>query len=392
MNILSADSWVNATQAALCEAIADTNPADRYAAAVKFLEASGTSQAIQFAETNEVAPHLFHALSHGESKAQISHLKTAHDETAATISEYLNELDRVGDLLDSADIAMVALKNAGIARGLYPCAGCCPMGDLDVLVDPRHFRNAHQVLVDDGFQFEFRSPFESAELDEAELGGGSEYWKLLPSGKKLWFELQWRPVAGRWIRPDQEPAAADLISRSVPIEGSVVRMLSPEDNLLQVALHTAKHTYVRAPGFRLHTDVDRIVRRQDVNWSSFVDFATAINVKTAVYFSLAIPKAIFGTPIPEDVLNDLRPGTAKANYMHRWLRNVDLFGPLESKFSKLEYIQFNALLYDTIGGLARGVFPDSKWMKQRYEFENGFLLPWYHARRIGELLFRRSRT
>jgi len=376
----------------LCLAIADTSPDERYAAAVKFMEAAGESKAIQFAETNEVGPHLYHALNHGESKSDLSRLKAAHDGTEATISEYLSELDRVGELLHDADIRMVALKNAGIARGLYPCAGCCPMGDLDVLVDPRHFREAHQILVDDGFQFEFRSPFESAELDEAELGGGSEYWKLLPSGKKLWFELQWRPVAGRWIRPDQEPAAADLISRSVPIEGSVVRMLSPVDNLIQVALHTAKHTYVRAPGFRLHTDVDRIVRRQDVDWSEFVDCARKINVKTAVYFSLAIPKAIFGTPIPQEALDALRPSSVKVNYMHRWLRNVDLFGPLESKFSKLEYILFNALLYDSIGGLARGVVPDAKWMKQRYEFENGFLLPWYHAKRIGELLFRRSKT
>ena len=101
------------------------------------------------------------------------------------------------------------------------------MGDLDVLVDPRHFRAAHQVLVEDGFEFEFRSPFESAEIDEAELGGGSEYWKKLPSGEKLWFELQWRPVAGRWIRPDQEPKASELVERSVAIEGSVVRMLAP---------------------------------------------------------------------------------------------------------------------------------------------------------------------
>jgi len=56
-------------------------------------------------------------------------------------------------------------------------------------------------------------------------------------------------VAGRWIRPDQEPGAEELLARSISIPGSAARLLAPEDNLLQIALHTAKHSYVRAPGF-----------------------------------------------------------------------------------------------------------------------------------------------
>ena len=52
----------------------------------------------------------------------------------------------------------------------------------------------------------------------------------------------------------------DLIDRSQQIEGTSLRILSPEDNLLQVCLHTAKHSYVRSPGFRLHLDVDQLFR------------------------------------------------------------------------------------------------------------------------------------
>ena len=54
---------------------------------------------------------------------------------------------------------------------------------------------------------------------------------------------------------------------SLEVNGSNVRILAPEDNLLQVALHTAKHSYVRAPGFRLHSDVDRVVRFQSIDWN-----------------------------------------------------------------------------------------------------------------------------
>ena len=58
--------------------------------------------------------------------------------------------------------------------------------------------------------------------------------------------------------------------------------------MLQVALHTAKHSYVRAPGFRLHVDVDRIVSTQNIDWKIFENMVCKLRVKTAVYISLAM--------------------------------------------------------------------------------------------------------
>lgn len=401
MNANCATDWVTHAQSLLCKAVADLPHAERHQAAIAFLDDFPRENVLDFVDDNQVAPHLYHALaSHEESGALppplhdevFSRLHTLHAATHRRISEYLSELDRIAEQLATSDIPMLALKNAGIARGLHQCPGCNPMGDLDVLVSPHDFRAAHQILVENDYQFAFRSPLEKAELDEAALGGGSEYWKTLPSGEKLWFELQWRPVAGRWIRPDQEPKAADLIARSVPIDGTAVRMLSPVDNLLQVALHTAKHTYVRAPGFRLHTDVDRIVRRQPIDWDKFVIAVQQIQVQTAVFFSLLIPFAIFRTPIPEAVLKQLAPHPLKTRRMHQWLRKASLFGPDDHKFSRMGYLLFNALLYDSVAGLGRAVFPNSQWMKERYQFNNLLLLPWFHGKRIKELLFRRSRT
>ena len=46
------------------------------------------------------------------------------------------------------------------------------VNDLDVLVAQRHFRRAHELLLDEDYAFEFRSPLEKATLDAAESGGG----------------------------------------------------------------------------------------------------------------------------------------------------------------------------------------------------------------------------
>lgn len=360
---------------------------------VDLYEQVGDALLWQMAQKNRVPPLVAHALQECPKLAEVpEHWSQAHEKTDNRISAYLVELDRIADLLADQGILLVALKNGGIARGLYPCPGCCPMGDLDVLVEKRHFRQAHQVLLAEGYHFEFRSPLEEAELEAAEKSGGAEYWKILPSGEKLWLEMQWRPVAGRWIRPDQEPLAEELMARSVPIPGTAVRLLSPEDNLLQVALHTAKHSYVRAPGFRLHLDVDRIVRRQPIDWDLFLGRVLALQVKAAVYFSLAIPKALFETPIPEEVLARLKPAAWKERLISRWLQRAGLFNPDEQKFSRVGYILFTALLYDDLGGLWRGIFPDRSWMRERYDFHSNLLLPYYHFRRLADLMLHRVST
>ena len=367
--------------------------ADSGGGARELIATVGDEEAFKMAHENQVASHVAHALMADRGHDNVpAHWQMAHKKTDERISAYMVELDRIAALLDKEGIPLVALKNAGIARGIYDCLGCCPMGDLDVLVERRHFCRAHQILTDDGYHFEFRSPLEEAGLEVAEKSGGAEYWKILSNGEKLWFELQWRPVAGRWIRPDQEPSAEDLMARSVPIAGTVVRLLSPEDNLIQVSLHTAKHTYVRAPGFRLHTDVDRIVRRQPLDWDLFLKRMQELEVKTAVYFSLAIPKAIFQTPVPDEVLERLKPSKWKEQLITKWLQSAGLFNPDKKKFGRLGYVLFTSLLHDDLSGLWRGMFPNRRWMRDRYGFTNNLLLPYYHLRRIADLIVRRAST
>jgi hypothetical protein len=314
----------------------------------------------------------------------------AFEEIDLRIGSYMQELDKASKLLSDNNIEMIALKNSGITRGLYTHYGASPMGDIDVLVRKQDFRKAHKVLVDHGYVLKFRSPLEEEDIEKAEQGGGAEYAVKLPNGDNLWFELQWRPVAGRWIRPDQEPSADELMERSVSIKNSSVKLLAPEDNLLQVCLHTAKHSYVRAPGFRLHTDVDRIVRECDINWEVFTKRVISLEVKTATFFSLALASDLLDTPVPDYVIARLSPGKWKVNVISKWLQSVGLFDSDGKKWSRMGYIIFVSLLYDSFFGFVRGVIPDSTWMKQRYGFSSSLLLPFYHIYRLIDLVWKRT--
>jgi hypothetical protein len=357
------------------------------------IETLGTEQAYKLAQRNDVACIVGHAADCGTLASELAApFALAHAQTLQRIARYMTRLDHIAETLAGLGIPLVALKNAGIARGIQGCYGCCPMGDVDVLVRRSDFREAHRVLMELGYQFEFRSPLEMADTDEAERSGGTEYWMPDEGEERFWLELQWRPVAGRWIRPDQEPKGDALIDRSVSIEGSHVRLLAPEDNLLQVALHTAKHTYVRAPGFRLHTDVDRIVTKQSIQWDTFVSRVAELQVRTPAYFSLLLSARLLGSAIPENVLAELKVGDARCRWIARQLNRVGLLDPDAPKFRRWQYLAFNAALYDDLSGLWRAVFPGVEWMQQRYGTRSAWLLPWGYARRACDLLVRRVRT
>ncbi len=308
---------------------------------------------LDFAERNRVGPLVAHALlrllpSEHPVRARA---EAVHEASARRMRVLLGAADRIAEALAERGIRTVALKNAGIARGLHSCIACCPMGDVDLLVPRGRYEEAHHIVQQLGFRFDSRAPqVEPAVLEQVLRGGGGEYVADI-DGETVWIELQWRSVAGRWIRPEQEPDGELLVERSVPIDGSALRLLAPADNLLQVALHTAKHSYVRAPGLRLHTDVDRLVHRQRPDWGRLVERAQRTEIRIPVYFSLAMAQALLGTPIPERVLAELAPPRWKREAVLAMVRRADVFEPDEHKFSRPEMMIFHALLYDDAAGL-----------------------------------------
>lgn len=342
------------------------------------------------AHRDEVATHLAYKVKKYNGNLTQKWLDD-YTKVDVEITNLLSELERVAKRLQQDNIRIVALKNAGITTGIYKVPSCSPMGDIDLLVSTNDFHKAHEILISDlGYTFEFRSDLEDEDLEEAFKSGGTEYCKDV-NGYKVWLELQWRPVAGRWIQPHNEPNGNELIARAIPIENSSVHLLSPEDNLLQVCLHTAKHSYCRAPGFRLHSDVDRIVRFTDINWTAFVEQVKKMKLKTAVYYSLIIPRDILETPIPVKVIQQLRPGFVQRMNIERLLNKAGLFNQNKKKFSKVGYIIFNMSLYDSLGEVLTAIFPPSKVMKKRYEFSTNILLPYYHFKRIISLVLKRAK-
>ena len=344
----------------------------------------------QHAQEDEVASHIAYILKSSKLK-YASFWDKVYIDTDHFITVLMDVLEEVASKLKENKIDIVALKNAGIAKAIFKNNACSPMGDLDLLVRSKDFRKAHEIILNDlDFTFKFRSEFEEEDLEEAFRGGGTEYYKIV-DGHKVWLELQWRPIAGRWIQPHNEPNGDELMNGSIEIENSDVRILSPEDNLLQVALHTAKHSYVRAPGFRLHSDVDRIIKFQSIDWSKFEEKVCNLEIKTAVYFSLYFASQLIKTPIPDFVLSSLKPSWFREKMILHFINKAGIYNQNKKKFSKIGYIVFNLALYDSIGQNIKAIFPSYNSIKIKYPIKNKLQLPYFYFIRIKDLICKRAK-
>ena len=303
------------------------------------------------------------------------------------IAGYFDEIHKIGKTASENGIEFILLKNGSIAEHFIDDYGKCPMGDIDVMCREEDFTDLHRIILSKGFELNFRNPNEMETEEYIESAGTAEYFKQLDTGD-MWLEISTRSVSGRWIRPDQEPDTRYLFKRSKRITDGI-RVLDDTDNLLQVALHTAKHSYVRAPGLRLHLDVERIVRHGSIDWEYFTEKCLELRVKTPVYFSLLIPRILFNTPIPANVLNALRPSSVHYRYISSVLRRVSLFGPHDTKFSKFSFAVFQIMLYDSIKEIAGLIFPDKSYMQRQYKTHNHFSLFIAYIKRLSDIFMRK---
>jgi len=298
------------------------------------------------------------------------------EDTRSRLEFLFAKVEELGEDLKAHNIPLILLKNGGIAIDIMDDLAECPMGDIDMLCRKSDFHKAHQIILNHGFSFKFRSIYEFENLDEAYVDGSTEY-SIQNGDETAWIELAWRPVAGRWIRKDKEPKAEDLVEASHKARRSVNHVLSNEDNLLQVSCHTAKHSYVRAPGYRLHLDVDRIVSNNQIDWNLFLKKVEDVHSKVAVYFSLHLANEILGTSIPEHVLDALRPSKTKEKRIMSMLLKANLMHPHGRKFSKLGFLCFQTLLYDSFSDFLAVLFPTSTDLKQKYKYKTYLLTPYY---------------
>ena len=288
--------------------------------------------------------------------------RRAHLQASACNVLLYAELEKALEALAAAGIKVIVLKGAALGEALYGSIAQRLMGDVDLLVAQHDLERAGQTLSALGYE---HRPEPQGRLNPLNTGFTGEL-QYVHSQTGLLIELHWEITAAEPFRRTTALDTAAFLERAVPMAIGDVRCwgLSRLDNPVHLCLHLALHGFTHLRGL---VDVDRVVGA-GVDWDGFVERVRELRVRTAVYFALAYAQELLGTPIPEAVLDALRPSA-----LQLWL--VWAVGGPERPLARRElprpvlYVLHVLLIdrfVDAVRLLAWFAFPGRRWIATRY--------------------------
>lgn len=203
------------------------------------------------------------------------------------------ELIRILDCIDAIGVEVVPYKGIVMSEVYYGDMALRRAGDMDLFVrgrDVGRIKNAVRVL---GYTQRVAIP-EDAEQDY--IASGYECTFDSPAGKNL-LELQWA-LQPRFYAVDFDMEG--LFERAVHAEvaGRAVKTPSPEDLLLVLSVHAAKHVWGRLIWL---CDIVQILKRENLNWDWVQARARQFGVERILHVTLLLANRLLTAPIPAPI-------------------------------------------------------------------------------------------
>ena len=200
--------------------------------------------------------------------------------------ELAGELLRVLGLFEAHAVRAVPFKGPLLAQMLYGSAALRQIQDLDIVVPPDEAREAVAVLLSAGYQ-------------RQEPAGSHEHRSIFDSGKDLLFvrpdraicvELHWRfSEDGFNLALDSGELWRRL--ESTQFQGVSVRCLPPEDLLLLLCVHGARHQWRL---LKWISDIAALVRQDHLDWALVSDRARSLHIERIVRTGLLLAEELLG--------------------------------------------------------------------------------------------------
>jgi len=207
------------------------------------------------------------------------------------------ELIRVLDCLDALGITAIPYKGVVLSEAYYGDMALRQSGDMDFFVredDVAHIKSAVRDL---GYTLRLPVP-ESAEDDY--IASGYECTFDSPAGTNL-LELQWA-LQPRYYAVDFEMRGLFGRAAHVTLAGRRVQTPSPEDLLLVLSLHAAKHVWGRLIWL---CDIAQILHRETLHWDWIESQARELGIQRILHVTLIMANQLLGAAMPAPVANSV---------------------------------------------------------------------------------------
>jgi hypothetical protein len=211
----------------------------------------------------------------------------------------LREMLHLLDRFEADGITVVPFKGQALAASIYGSALLRQAGDLDFIVHPREMHRAMALLR----SLRYTSLVESAAPEEAERHRSPFHHSFQRENPRVKVELHWR------FAPDHFPFALDLTPLwerldSFLLEGTRVLTLPPEELLLSLCVHGARHRWERLIWV---CDIAALIHsRPELEWPRVLELAGRLRCERVLAVGLLLAHALLEIALPVDLLQRAR--------------------------------------------------------------------------------------
>jgi hypothetical protein len=203
------------------------------------------------------------------------------------------ELIRILDCLDGLGIEVISYKGVVLSEVYYGDMALRQSGDMDLFVRKHDVARITGAVRDLGYTPRVPVP-ENAEEDY--IASGYECTFDSPAGRNL-LELQWA-LQPRFYAVDFDMDGMFERAVSVTVAGRRVRTPSPEDLLLVLAVHAAKHVWGRLIWL---CDIAQMLERENLNWNWVQARARESGIERILRITLLLANRLLTTALPEAI-------------------------------------------------------------------------------------------
>jgi hypothetical protein len=203
------------------------------------------------------------------------------------------ELLKILNALSKKSVTAIPFKGPVLAEAVYGDLALRQFSDLDILIRAEDYPGAAEAIAGLGYQ---PSIGLTDAIEQEWIRTGYERAFDGPLGKNL-LELQWR-LLPRFYAVDVR--MEDFFSRAQEwrLCRERVQTLSPEDLLLALCIHAAKHCWMRLGWI---SDIARTLRTQAIDYAILRKRAESLGVMRIISVSLWLANRMLGCEIPREL-------------------------------------------------------------------------------------------
>lgn len=294
------------------------------------------------------------------------------------------EFERVLSKLESHQVPIIILRGYALIHWIYKDPGLRPINDVDILIRENDLSLVKDVLSKAGFHSPANHPLLSIKGNVVI----DIHLDVLGSSRIQSRRFGFDETAARWWEhcqgisshiENEEGLAGQLSHRSVFV-------LKPHDFVITCAMHLMKHSFGRLLWF---VDIKEIIEheRPCFNWDGLADRARCLELQRPLYYSLHYIKTLYGTDVPQFLMEDLKRVCNKFDYfmiglllenkkMSRWGDIAFLFN-IKGTRQKIRYLR-------------ETYFPRREVMSQIFDFSNPFMVYFLYIFRAGQVIYAGS--